>query len=100
MNKYQEAFEDLCITWDEEGMGKDHFQDQYPYLYNTIKELVDKETPTKVTHQATIHSCCTCPNCLNVVDEFEEDYLGRRVRITFDYCRFCGQKLDWGDTND
>lgn len=44
MNKYQEAFEDLCITWDEEGMGKDHFSKQYPYLYNTIKELVDKES--------------------------------------------------------
>lgn len=47
MNKYQDAFVDLCVTWDEEGMGKGHFNDQYPYLYNTIKELVDKETSKK-----------------------------------------------------
>jgi cobalamin biosynthesis Co2+ chelatase CbiK len=47
MNKYQEAFEDLCVIWDEEGMGKDHFSKQYPYLYNTIKELVDRESKYK-----------------------------------------------------
>lgn len=47
MNKYQEAFEDLCVIWDEEGMGKDHFKDQYPHLYNTIRELVDNKTSKK-----------------------------------------------------
>lgn len=88
MNKYQEAFEELCITWDEEGMGKDHFKDQYPHLYNTIKELVDKATPKKPIGRHTDYKCPVC---------------GRRVRSGLgsssrqrDYvCQRCFQVLDW-----
>lgn len=53
-------------------------------------------TPRKVEHTATIYKCCTCPSCGNVVDEFDkwgETY----TRITTDYCKFCGQALDWSD---
>jgi hypothetical protein len=90
MNKYQEAFEDLCITWDEEGMGKDHFKDQYPYLYNTIKELVDKETPMKVKPYPEFKkyfNIARCSKCERIVE------------IDDIYCRECGQKLDWSDSN-
>ena len=83
MNKYQEAFEDLCITWDEEGMGKDHFKDQYPYLYNTIKELVDKETPMKVIIQERVlDTDYYCPKCNGELLYGEEKY-----------CDMCGQRL-------
>ena len=92
MNEYQEALDDLwngCPNPKEQVKSKE-----------ILQELVDKGTPRKVTHQATLSCCCTCPNCLNVVDKFEENYLGRRVRVIYDYCIFCGQHLDWSDTND
>ena len=113
-NKYQENLEaldnarltinKLCGKWLPREV-LDNLEEYGDYeLYNYVKysvfkELVDKETPKKVTHQATIHSCCTCPNCLNVIDEFE-DFRGQRVRDTFDYCRFCGQKIDWSNENE
>ena len=59
-------------------------------------QALEKQIPQKVTHEATIYSCCTCPNCKNVVDEFTE-YCGKKVRVTYAYCRYCGQALDWGD---
>lgn len=91
--KYQEALDKIK---------KEHIfiEDYLKKEIDLIQELVDKETPRKVTHQATIYSCFTCPNCLNVVDKFEEDYLGKRVRIIYDYCIFCGQHLDWSDIDD
>lgn len=100
MNKYQEAFEDLCITWDEEGMGKDHFPDQYPYLYNTIKELVDKETPHSLSYEGDgydptdgelVYDIAICDCGREFEFEYEEHYK---------YCPNCGRKLDWSDIDD
>lgn len=55
---------------------------------------LEKQIPKKITHEATIYKCCTCPSCKNVVDEFET--IGdSRVRVTFQFCHFCGQALDW-----
>ncbi len=34
--------------------------------------------------------------CKNVVDEFKK-WGENTVRITYDYCYFCGQKLDWSE---
>lgn len=106
MNKYQEAFEDLCVTWDEEGMGKDHLQNQYPHLYNTIKELVDKETPMKpIVYNLNQFKCPKCKKQIKgqkmlynmETKRFDKkcDWKCRKV-----YCPYCGQKLDWSDTND
>lgn len=50
----------------------------------------------KPTHEATLLKCCTCPNCKNVIDKFEK-FGEAQVRVTYDYCHFCGQKLDWSD---
>lgn len=61
-----------------------------------IADALRKQIPTKVTHEATIRNCCTCPNCKNVVDKFEK-WGERTVRITQIYCHFCGQALDWSD---
>ena len=60
------------------------------------QEARERQTARKITHESTIYKCCTCPNCKNVVDEFET--IGdAKMRVTFNYCHFCGQKLDWSD---
>lgn len=42
-----------------------------------------------ITHTATKLDDVTCPSCGNV------------VRMRYDYCHYCGQKLDWeGEVND
>ncbi len=58
---------------------------------------IERQIPKKVTHEASVFKCCTCPMCKNVVDEFT-DFMGKRVRVTYHHCRFCGQALDWSDT--
>lgn len=63
------------------------------------REARERQTAKKITHESTIYKCCTCPNCKNVVDEFET--IGdKKLRVAFNYCHFCGQKLDWSDRND
>lgn len=58
-----------------------------------IKAL-EKQIPKKITHEASLYECCTCPNCKNVIDKFEQ--LGEsKVRVKYNYCHFCGQNLDW-----
>ena len=64
------------------------------------KEIVNafkKQIPEKVTHEASLVRCCTCPKCKNVVDKFEK-WGESTIRITYNYCHFCGQALDWSDT--
>ena len=61
-----------------------------------VKEALEKQIPKKVTHEATLYHCCTCPTCKNVIDEFT-DFTGKKYRVTVQYCKFCGQKLDWSD---
>ena len=73
----------------------------YPMAYaiafeNAIKSL-EKQIPKKPTHEATLYRCCTCPTCKNVIDEFT-DFLGKRVRVTVQHCKYCGQALDWSDS--
>ena len=65
----------------------------------SLKEAVEKQIPKKVTHEASIFECCTCPNCRNVVDEFT-DFNGQRVRVTHNNCKFCGQALDFGSDTE
>lgn len=55
-----------------------------------------KTVPWKVTHEATLYKCCTCPYCKNVVDEFTE-FSGNKVRARVAHCKFCGQALDWSE---
>lgn len=57
-------------------------------------EALEKQIPTKVTHEATLYKSCTCPRCMNVVDKFEK-FGDTKVRVRYDYCCLCGQKLDW-----
>ena len=50
-----------------------------------------------VTHTATKLDDATCPSCGNVVGEkIRTGAIGQSVmQIRWNYCRFCGQKLDW-----
>lgn len=59
-----------------------------------VKLCVERMTPKKVTHEASIRRCCTCPTCKNVLDEFDS-FMGQKVRVTYQHCHFCGQALDW-----
>ena len=52
-----------------------------------IIEGLEKQVAKKVTHEATIQKCHTCPNCKNVLDRFDKTL----------YCCFCGQKIDWNE---
>ena len=52
-----------------------------------IIEGLEKQIAKKVTHEATIQKCHTCPNCKNVLDRFDKTL----------YCWFCGQKIDWNE---
>lgn len=64
--------------------------------FDTAISALKKRIPKKVTHEATLYKCCTCPNCKNVVGEFTE-FMGNRCRVTPTYCKYCGQALDWSD---
>lgn len=62
-----------------------------------MSNALEKQIPKKVTHEATLYKNCTCPTCKNVIDE-HTDFLDKRVRVTVQHCKFCGQALDWSDT--
>lgn len=60
---------------------------------------LERQIPTRVTHEATLYKCCTCPNCKNVLDRFEK-WGESTVRITVAYCVFCGQAIDWNEESE
>lgn len=62
-------------------------------------QVLEKQVPKTVTHEATLIKCCTCPTCKNVIDKFEQ-FGEAKVRVTYNYCHFCGQKLDWSEPNE
>lgn len=69
--------------------------------YKLIIEALEKQIPKKITHEATLKRCATCPTCKNVLDEFIEFIPGQpKTRVTFTHCHFCGQALDWSNNND
>lgn len=59
-------------------------------------KAMEKQIPKKVTHEATLYRCCTCPTCKNVIDKFEK-WGESTIRVKYKYCYFCGQALDWND---
>lgn len=62
-----------------------------------LSKAIEQQIPKKLTHEATLYKCCTCPNCKNVVDKFM-DFAGQKVRVTYNHCHFCGQALDWSES--
>jgi hypothetical protein len=102
MNKYQEALDRFKVTahndWvdnyadlkDEEKTiqvdGTRVFEIDGKAI-KTLQELVDKETPMKVTEKldapVSYEQYRKCPKCKDAVARM------------YSYCPFCGQKLDW-----
>lgn len=85
---------DHIRSYDEYGYGID---DELKEALSMAVDALHKRTPTMVTHEATLHRCRTCPSCKNVVDEFTEFVPGQRIRVISNWCRFCGQALEWED---
>ena len=81
--------------------GKADEQEEYTIkAYNVAINALEKQIPKKITHEATLRRCATCPTCKNVLDEFIEFIPGQpKIRVTFARCHFCGQALDWSDDN-
>ena len=86
---------ELC----EIGSGDRCYETECPYygqgctegLKNDILELLKEQEAElsfreakAITHTATKLDDATCPSCGNVVG-----------RVRYDYCNYCGQKLDW-----
>ena len=65
-------------------------------LLKEKQDAVGFREPKKVEHKATLYKSCTCPSCGNVVDHFE-NWGEQKVRIFEEYCKFCGQHLDWSE---
>lgn len=70
--------------------------EQNKNIQEQIIRALNKMTPMKVEHKATLQKCCTCASCGNVIDEFTE-FNGAKCRVTYAFCHFCGQALDWSD---
>ena len=93
MNKYLEMYKRLEDDWQNylENKGKLTYEDML-----LIKELVDKETPKKLSEAKIQYSIeipaymvvKTCPKCNR-----KFDYKNMGVN----YCSICGQHLDWSD---
>ena len=79
----------------DESLGYQLTSDDFEWL-EEAKKALEKQIPKRLTHEATLYECCTCPNCKNVIDRFEK-WGENTVRITYKYCHYCGQKLDWRD---
>lgn len=68
--------------------------------YDTLKELVDKDTPKKVVEtfydlqESDLDNEFHCPSCKETImdrEQLEDGYM------KIPYCYYCGQKLDWSD---
>lgn len=88
MNKYQQALDNYSENVDYRDYSTKTV-DIVNESYDTLQELVDKETPKKViqftseiTNSEEAYTFHTCPKC--------------RMLLSNDiYCPKCGQKLDW-----
>lgn len=89
------CYETECPYYEQkctEGLKNDIFA----LLKEHEAELSYREAKS-VTHTATKLDDATCPSCGNVVSEkIRTGAIGKSVvQVQWDYCRFCGQKLDW-----
>lgn len=86
-NKYQEALDNYSENVDYRDYSTKTV-DIVNESYDTLQELVDKETPKKITIVKGINNALYfCPDC--------GSYLCEEPKLN--YCSNCGQKLDWSD---
>lgn len=96
MNKYKESLEHIVgfiPTLTSPRNGKKFLFESI----NLIQELVDKETLKKIIKNneledcdryMIVSECWNCPSCKN------------RLFTGDNYCRKCGQALDWSENNE
>lgn len=87
MNKYQEAIA-IRNAYIQTESGTKCLDDYYKESFDTLQELVDKETPKKVKPFPNSFYIKTCPNCSSTLETKRN------------YCDNCGQRLDWGDEDE
>lgn len=106
MNKYETALENIIVypLKDDcehspccECEAQCSFYKEKEHDYEVLKELVDKATPAKPINK--IINCygdrvLSCPHCKQPFD-----VLKRRI-YKFNYCHYCGQRLDWSDKDE
>ena len=103
MIKYKEALNYIAINslslLINQGNKDNELIDWHYESVNLLQELIDKETPMKVinemyeypvTNRTKMVKGFECPNC----------HQRLHTRYKRPYCAECGQKLDWGDSND
>lgn len=90
-NKYQEALTILkthIVDYDEELEEESYLYSSYKEEFDTLQELVDKETPkTPVYSGRPADTQQYCPVCHSRVANIK-------------YCWNCGQRLDWSGENE
>ena len=77
--------------------------DEWDIMRDALALLKEREAELSyryaktITHTATKLDDATCPSCGNVVGEkIRTGATGQSVvQVRWDYCLFCGQKLDW-----
>lgn len=73
-----EPYKEICIGCDTE-------ED-----YNEILEYLEKFTPKKPIHGGDeLYNYECCPTCNNIMDNTKY----------YDYCPYCGQRLDWNNNS-
>ena len=56
-----------------------------------VLNALEKQMPKRPIEDGYYDEPAVCPNCgSNVINQYDNDY-------QFQYCHFCGQKLDWDD---
>ena len=94
---YEQTREQFLLAWNSNAYLNMCESDD---MHNAIVAL-EKQIPKKITHEATLQRCATCPTCKNVLDEFIEFIPDQpKIRVTFTHCHFCGQALDWGSEEE
>ena len=74
--------------------------------YNEVKYLEAKNLAVKALEMQTAkpveepesmtNHWKVCPNCNHFVERYEQSH----GRIEIPYCKWCGQKLDWGKQHE
>lgn len=111
MNKYQEALDRIKTAPSFMGGTKEYkhnIQSSTPFLEDItiLQELVDKETPMKpIVYNLNQFKCPKCKKQIKgqkmlynmETKRFDKKCVWKCRKV---YCPYCGQKLDWSDTND
>ncbi len=96
MNEYEKARQYLQIALNSAAQCSDEYgvnQSGYYEIGTAIKAL-EKQIPKKFE---IWNGQCYCPNCNKLFGNYSQ--LKTLIHWEMPYCKFCGQALDWSDTD-